>query len=72
MLGDHGGPPFRRRHGSAPGFPLGFAVADPIFGGGVLRRTPDGAVAGSVGVSAGAVEQDHQVAEAGRKAFAGD
>jgi uncharacterized protein GlcG (DUF336 family) len=41
-----------------------------IFGGGVLLRTPDGA-AGGVGVSAGTVEEDHQVAEAGRKAFVG-
>lgn len=42
-----------------------------VFGGGVLLRTPDGAVAGGVGVSAGTVEQDHQVAEAGRRAFTG-
>ena len=42
-----------------------------VFGGGVLLRRPDGAVAGGVGVSAGTVEEDHQVAEAGRKAFAG-
>ncbi|PWW21873.1 uncharacterized protein GlcG (DUF336 family) [Geodermatophilus normandii] len=42
-----------------------------VFGGGVLLRTPDGQVAGGVGVSAGSVEEDHQVAEAGRKAFAG-
>jgi uncharacterized protein GlcG (DUF336 family) len=40
-----------------------------IFGGGVLLRTPDGKIAGGVGVSAGSVEEDHQVAEAGRKAF---
>jgi uncharacterized protein GlcG (DUF336 family) len=40
-----------------------------VFGGGVLLRTADGAVAGGVGVSAGTVEEDHQVAEAGRKAF---
>lgn len=40
-----------------------------VFGGGVLLRTADGAVAGGVGVSAGSVEEDHQVAEAGRKAF---
>jgi len=40
-----------------------------VFGGGVLLRTPDGQVAGGVGVSAGTVEEDHQVAEAGRKAF---
>ncbi len=42
-----------------------------VFGGGVLLRTADGAVAGGVGVSAGTVEEDHQVAEAGRKAFSG-
>ena len=40
-----------------------------VFGGGVLLRTADGAVAGGVGVSAGTVDEDHQVAEAGRKAF---
>ena len=40
-----------------------------VFGGGVLLRTPDGQVAGGVGVSAGTVDEDHQVAEAGRKAF---
>ncbi len=42
-----------------------------VFGGGVLLRTPDGAVAGGVGVSAGTVDEDHQVAEAGRAAFSG-
>ena len=42
-----------------------------VFGGGVLLRDANGAVAGGVGVSAGTVEEDHQVAEAGRKAFAG-
>ena len=42
-----------------------------VFGGGVLLRSPDGAVAGGVGASAGTVEEDHQVAEAGRKAFTG-
>ena len=42
-----------------------------VFGGGVLLTTPDGSVAGGVGVSAGTVEQDHQVAEAGRRAFTG-
>jgi uncharacterized protein GlcG (DUF336 family) len=40
-----------------------------VFGGGVLLRTPDGAVAGGVGVSAGSVDEDHQVAEAGRRAY---
>lgn len=42
-----------------------------VFGGGVLLTAPDGSVAGGVGVSAGTVEQDHQVAEAGRWAFTG-
>jgi uncharacterized protein GlcG (DUF336 family) len=37
----------------------------------VLLRSPDGAIAGAVGVSAGTVEEDHQVAEAGRKAYVG-
>jgi uncharacterized protein GlcG (DUF336 family) len=42
-----------------------------VFAGGVLLRTPDGAIAGGVGVSAGTVDEDQQVAEAGRKAYAG-
>ncbi|WP_448638842.1 GlcG/HbpS family heme-binding protein [Geodermatophilus sp. URMC 63] len=42
-----------------------------VFGGGVLLRTSDGQVAGGVGVSAGSVDEDHQVAEAGRAAFTG-
>jgi len=42
-----------------------------VFGGGVLLRTSDGALAGGVGVSAGTVDEDHQVAEAGRQAFSG-
>jgi uncharacterized protein GlcG (DUF336 family) len=41
-----------------------------VFGGGVLLRGADGRIAGGVGVSAGSVDEDHQVAEAGRKAFA--
>lgn len=41
-----------------------------VFGGGVLLRAADGRIAGGVGVSAGTVDEDHQVAEAGRKAFA--
>ncbi len=41
-----------------------------VFGGGVLLTAPDGSVVGGVGVSAGTVEQDHQVADAGRRAFA--
>jgi len=42
-----------------------------VFGGGVLLTTADGAVAGGVGVSAGTVDEDHQVAVAGRAAFSG-
>ena len=41
-----------------------------VFGGGVLLRGADGQVVGGVGVSAGTVDEDHQVAKAGRKAFA--
>jgi len=40
-----------------------------FFAGGALLRTPDGQVAGGVGFSAGSVEEDHRVAEAGRVAF---
>ena len=40
-----------------------------VFGGGVLLTTADGQVAGGVGVSAGSVDEDHQVADAGRTAF---
>ena len=42
-----------------------------VFGGGVLLKTAGGEVAGGVGVSAGSVDEDHQVAEAGRQAFSG-
>jgi uncharacterized protein GlcG (DUF336 family) len=42
-----------------------------VFGGGVLLRKSGGVIAGAVGVSAGTVDEDHQVAEAGRKAFTG-
>jgi uncharacterized protein GlcG (DUF336 family) len=42
-----------------------------VFGGGVLLTDDDGAVTGGVGASAGTVEEDHQVADAGRKAYAG-
>lgn len=42
-----------------------------VFGGGVLLSDSDGNVVGGVGVSAGTVDEDHQVAEAGRRAFAG-
>ncbi|WP_138732866.1 GlcG/HbpS family heme-binding protein [Modestobacter excelsi] len=41
-----------------------------VFGGGVLLTDPDGAITGGVGVSAGTVEEDHQVADAGRQAYA--
>ena len=40
-----------------------------VFGGGVLLRDADGQIVGGVGVSAGSVEEDHRVAEAGRTAF---
>ena len=43
-----------------------------VFAGGVLLRDGGGAIAGGVGVSAGTVDEDHQVAEAGRRAFSGD
>ena len=42
-----------------------------VFAGGVLLRDANGAIAGGVGVSAGTVDEDHQVAEAGRRAFTG-
>jgi uncharacterized protein GlcG (DUF336 family) len=42
-----------------------------VFGGGVLLTDAGGAVTGGVGVSAGTVDEDHQVAEAGRRAYAG-
>lgn len=42
-----------------------------VFGGGVLLRTAGGEVAGGVGVSAGTVDEDHQVAAAGAAAFPG-
>jgi uncharacterized protein GlcG (DUF336 family) len=42
-----------------------------VFGGGVLLRDGTGEITGAVGVSAGTVDEDHQVAEAGRKAYAG-
>ena len=37
----------------------------------MLLRTADGQVAGGVGVSAGTVDEDHQVAAAGAAAFPG-
>ena len=40
-----------------------------VFGGGVLLTDAEGAIVGGVGVSAGTVEEDHQVAEAGRRAY---
>jgi len=42
-----------------------------VFGGGVLLRTASGEVAGGVGVSAGTVDEDHQVAAAGAAAYQG-
>ena len=42
-----------------------------VFAGGVLLRDADGAIAGGVGVSAGTIDEDQQVAEAGRRAFSG-
>jgi len=42
-----------------------------VFGGGVLLRTAAGEIAGGVGVSAGTVDEDHQIADAGRQAFPG-
>jgi uncharacterized protein GlcG (DUF336 family) len=40
------------------------------FGGGILLRDPDGEPVGAIGVSAGSVEQDQEVAAAGAAAFA--
>ena len=37
----------------------------------LLTGAVAGAVVGGVGVSAGTVDEDHQVAEAGRKAYVG-
>ena len=42
-----------------------------VFGGGVLLRTAAGEVAGGVGVSAGTVDEDQQVAAAGAASFPG-
>lgn len=42
-----------------------------VFGGGVLLTDAEGVVVGGVGVSAGTVEEDHQVAAAGRAAYPG-
>ena len=42
-----------------------------VFAGGVLLRNTDGAVAGVVGVSAGTVDEDDQVARAGAAAYSG-
>ena len=42
-----------------------------VFAGGVLLRKADGSVAGGVGVSAGTVDEDDQVARAGAAAFPG-
>lgn len=40
-----------------------------VFGGGVALRDENGKVVGGVGVSAGSVEEDHDVAAAGAAAF---
>lgn len=40
-----------------------------VFGGGVMLTDENGQVAGGVGVSAGTVEEDHDVAAAGAAAF---
>lgn len=42
-----------------------------VFAGGVLLRDASGAIVGGVGVSAGTVDEDHQVAAAGRTAYTG-
>lgn len=40
-----------------------------VFAGGVLLKDDHGRVVGAVGASAGTVDEDHRVAEAGRTAF---
>ena len=40
-----------------------------VFGGGVMLKDENGTVVGGVGVSAGSVEEDHDVAAAGAAAF---
>ncbi|GII57872.1 PduO protein [Planotetraspora thailandica] len=59
---------------AAPGGPLfGIEVTNGglvIFGGGVPLPAAEGQIAGAIGVSAGTVEQDIQVAQAGADAFA--
>ena len=42
-----------------------------VFAGGVLLRKTDGTMAGGVGVSAGTVDEDDQVARAGAAAYSG-
>ncbi|NKQ51294.1 heme-binding protein [Amycolatopsis sp. K13G38] len=58
---------------AAPGAPLyGIEVTNGglvIFGGGLPLAKPRGAVIGAIGVSAGSVEQDTTVAEAGAAAL---
>lgn len=58
---------------ATPGGPLyGIEVTNEglaIFGGGVPLRDAEGDLIGAVGVSAGTVEQDQRVAEAGTNAF---
>jgi uncharacterized protein GlcG (DUF336 family) len=58
-----------------PGAPLfGIEVTNGglvAFAGGIPLADVDGEPVGAIGVSGGAVEQDHEVAEAGAAAFAG-
>jgi uncharacterized protein GlcG (DUF336 family) len=57
-----------------PGAPLfGLEVTNgglAPFGGGIPLTDGEGEPVGAIGVSAGTVEQDHEVAEAGAAAFA--
>ena len=53
----------------APGATSFGVFSDELADKGFLLTTADGQVAGGVGVSAGSVDEDHQVAEAGRAAF---
>lgn len=58
-----------------PGAPLfGIEITNGglvTFAGGIPLTDGDGESVGAIGVSGGAVEQDHEVAEAGVTAFAG-
>jgi uncharacterized protein GlcG (DUF336 family) len=59
-----------------PGAPLfGIEVTNGglvSFAGGIPLADREGKPVGAIGVSGGTVEQDHEVAEAGATAFAGD